>query len=376
MLIFIPILAMLLLEFVVPGKKRISIKTFFIVFGLVFLLFLGIRTSVPSGSIYPEGEAISRVRGEVSYLLHKKDWQKKPVFILEGSSATAFGVNGRLLEKFLLEKGIDVTVLQLSLSGASHFERLFMLRLFLEELGKTQSKQLQKAPGILFSEVFDAYDQNLLYLFSKEAYTQRTMTWMTPSIAWNAWKSRSLNNQGSEVSSWMLLEHLFLNQFSVGQYSSMLPLNYQKKMDGFFPLSGTKKGFDYKKVRGDFKQNATVQEISSQLLSKAWKIYYDLLYQDLSGVLQGLVFYALPTLEVSRRSYQYAFAAHLPPQTIILGPASLENMKVFLEERYWYDGVHPQGKGAVVMTQWLADQIAAKWPQIKSSHWNLKSTDF
>lgn len=58
-----------------------------------------------------------------------------------------------------------MTLLKFSLPGANHFERLFMMQVFLQELGKIPRDELKQAPAILLSEVFDAYDQNPIYLF-------------------------------------------------------------------------------------------------------------------------------------------------------------------------------------------------------------------
>lgn len=105
------------------------------------------------------------------------------MILLVGSSATQYGVNGVALEESLVEVGLAVTVLQFSLAGANHFERLFMLRLFLEEIGKKHRKELSKTTTLLLCEVFDAYDQSPLYLFNKEAYTRRAITWLEPHQA-------------------------------------------------------------------------------------------------------------------------------------------------------------------------------------------------
>ena len=365
MLVLIPILIMLALEFIVPGKKRITATSFFFLVGGGFFLFLLLRFFVPTAWIYPEGDAVTRVRGQVEHLLSTKDWQKKPVIILEGSSATHYGINGALLEKLLAAQDMPVTVLQFSLSGANHFERLFMLQVFLEEMGARHCEELKKAPTLLLSEVFDAYDQEPLYLWQKEAYSARAFVWTTPRNLLAAWQG--VGEQGSYF--WSLLEHLLLHQFSVGIFSSMQPLNYRKKMESFFPLTGTKKTFHYAEAQKTFEKAITAPAVNAALSLPGWKSYYQELHQEFGEVVGFMGFYALPTLEAQRGSYQLAFAHCLPSRTTMLGPASPAFMKSLLHEEIWFDGVHPQSQGALLFTQWLADEIVKNWSQLLARPW-------
>ena len=375
MLVLIPILAMLALEFIVPSKKKPSVKMLLSIICGGFIFLVVMRLLLPTAWIYPEAETVVRVRWQVDHLLKTKEWQKKPVLIFEGSSATEYGINGRALEQMLAKRGIPVTVIQFSLPGANHFERLFMLQLFLEELGKKHCEELAAAPTLLFNEVFDAYDQDPLYLFKKEAYSLRTIQWLHPWNALIAWKAAHVNDgTKNDISSWTLLEHLLLNHFSVGIFSSLEPLNYKKKMNAFCPLNGTKKTFNYTKTAQEFEASLLLPPATNALKipSTGWHVYYKELYEELGGICHSLVFYALPTLEPQRRAYQVAFAEHLPSTTTLLGPASPDFMKALLREGNWFDGVHPQGAGAILFTTWMAEEIAEHWSQILATRWKVE----
>ena len=100
-----------------------------------------------------------------------------------------------------------------------------------------------------------------------------------------------------------------------------------------------------------------------------WSSYYQELQHQLEPVVSFMGFYALPTIEPQRRVYQLAFSQKLPPNTTMLGPASLDVMQSLLKEEYWFDGVHPQGSGAILFTEWLAQEIVSKWPGILSKSW-------
>jgi hypothetical protein len=371
MLVFIPIIAMIVLALIMPGTKKVNGRSFLLVLGVVFFLFLILRSFLPASFIDPEGEAVVRVRSQVDHLLKHQGWQQHPVVILVGSSATQYGINGIEIEHLLLQAGLPVTVLQFSLSGANHFERLFMMRLFLKEIGLQHREELQKAGVILLCEVFDAYDESPLYLFQKEAYTRRAITWFEPTQAWGAWNAWRASGTFRDLSLWVLWEHLLLNRFAVGSFSSLEPVNYNKKIEPFFPLTGIKKTFDYHDAEKTFKKTET-KALSPQLYS-GWKSYYQTLFQEMGGIITSLGFYALPTLEPQRRSYQNAFAAALPPHTTMIGPASAEFMNSLLNEKNWFDGVHPQAQGATIMTRWLAEEILEKWSSLMNTRWKMST---
>lgn len=334
--------------------------------GVIFL-FLILRSFLPASLVDPEGEAVVRVRSQVDYLLKHKGWQQHPVIILVGSSATQYGVNGLALEQLLIQAGLPATVLQFSISGANHFERLFMLRLFLEEIGAEHRGELKKAPTLLLYEVFDAYDESPLYLFKKEAYTQRAITWFEPTQAWASYKAWRASGRDKEISYWTLWEHVLLNRFAVGSFSSFETPRYNKKIEPFFPLTGTKKTFHYNETEKTFRETKVLPVFQS--LYPGWKSYYQTLFQEMGGIVTSLGFYALPTLEPQRRAYQDAFAAALPAHTTMLGPASGEVMNSLLDEKNWFDGVHPQGQGAMLVTRWLAEEILEKWTHLVETRW-------
>ncbi|MFZ4115978.1 MAG: hypothetical protein ACOYK6_04535 [Chthoniobacterales bacterium] len=374
-LILIPILAMLALGFIVPGKTPLKLKSFLGILLFFFSVLLGVRCLISSKWFYPEADAITHVHGQVDHLLRRPGWQKKPVLILEGSSATEFGIDPELLEKKLVEKGIDVTVLKFALSGANHFERLFMMQIFLEELGKLHRSELKQAPVILMSEVFDAYDQSPLYLFFKESNTQRSLVWLEPHNVLIAWRALQASSSEGENLYSIFLEHLFLNRFAVGIFSTLEPLCYHKKVSGFYPLQKAKGTFDYSKTQEAFEKAMVTSDASPKIAMPppGWRIYYRELYTQMGSIVHSLAFYALPVLEVQRRDYQSAFAAALPAHTLMLGPASPQFMKTVLQKNYWFDGVHPTGAGAPLFTEWLAEEISAHWVEILATRWKMEN---
>lgn len=317
-----------------------------------------------------------RVRAQVAHLLSVKDWQKKPVLIIEGSSTTAYGVNGRALERELTEHGRPVTVLQFSMLGASHFERLFMLQLFFQELGKQHLQELRQAPTILLSEVLESYDQEPLFTFRHRGYTNRSIEFLSPWNAYLTWKT-SYKKNTDDAFLRKIVKASSLNSFLGGIFSSFQPLNYRKQAESFCPVSEASKTFDYTKKAADLK-NALKNPPATNLVnipSEGWSVYYQELYQECSDTIHSLIFFPMPTLQPSEIIYQIAFSQHFPPSTIMLEPLFRDCMTdQLLQEKNWSDELHLKKEGASIFTQWLADQIIEHWSQILATPWKTNDT--
>jgi lysophospholipase L1-like esterase len=64
------------------------------------------------------------------------------------------------------------------------------------------------------------------------------------------------------------------------------------------------------------------------------------------------------TLERNRAAYQERFARGRPEGTAMIGPPGEAAMEEMLEEELWFDGVHSTAKGARVVTDWFARELA------------------
>ncbi|MBX9577046.1 MAG: hypothetical protein K2W97_01050 [Chthoniobacterales bacterium] len=376
MLVLIPIIAMLSLEFIVSGKRKPSAKTLLSMMGCGILFLIALRLVLPTAWIYPEGEATMRVRAQVTHLLSVKDWQKKPVLIVEGSSTTSYGINGRALEQILNDHGVPVTVLQFSMLGASHFERLFMLQLFFQELGKQHQQELRQAPTILLSEVLESYDQEPLFTFRHRGYTNRSIEFLSPWNAYLTWKTSCKKNTDDAFLR-KIVKASYLNVFLGGIFSSFQPLNYRKQAESFCPKSEVSKTFNYTKKATDLKNFLRHPPATSavEIPSEGWSLYYQELYQEYSDTIHSLVFFPIPTLQPSEIIYQTAFSQHLPPSTMMLGPLFRDRMTdQLLQEKNWSDELHLHKTGTSVFTQWLADQIIEHWSQILATPWKKNTT--
>lgn len=374
-LIFIPALVLVLLTLVRVGDAPSLKRAGLVWIGLLVVLVV-VRLFIPDQILYPRSEAVKRVQGQLKNLRTQKDWAEHPVLILEGSSVTLFGVNDADLQKKLRETGINATVLQFSMAGANHFERLNLLNLFFKSLTSKEREAFRNAQVTLLSEVFDAYDENPLYLFAREAYSERVIAYTSPRNSYEAWRAYRIykNGEGKNKETapvlWPLLENTLLNEFGVGTFSDMKLPERIKRTGGFFALTNSKASFDFQAAWTSFQSAlAAPTPISETVPYPQWQRYYETLQADVGDYVDHAGFYALPLLEGQRYAYQLAFAAHLPARTVMMGPPAAEVYQSLDQPEDWFDGTHPQEVGSRVFTDWLATEIIRQWPQLTRERW-------
>jgi hypothetical protein len=327
----------------------------------VFAVFLGIRALVPDESVFFASEVSRRVRAQV------EEFRKsgaRDFYIVEGSSVAAHGCDPEVLRQEIVARGLDVGVLQFSAQGANHFERAFLMEAFWRGLNDEEKARLQNGRVVLAGEVFDAYDKEPLYLFTKESLTERAKVYMSPSYAWAAWQAYWVSLPGNlsgmekmAISSKYLskiMERHLLNRFGAGALADMNSRARKKKTRAFFALEGSKQNFDYEgaeKSRRDF----APAQISGDAISPGWKACENFKSQKTSLWVDEEVFFAMPVLENNRLAYQINFKSN--SNKIVLGPATSIEMEAFYGKGNWFDGVHPTKKGAVLFSRWLAERF-------------------
>jgi len=159
-----------------------------------------------------------------------------------------------------------------------------------------------------------------------------------------------------------LLEHAMLNRFAVGVFSDMNPPPKREfRTPPFFGLSGKKGGFDFTATVELFEQ-AQADGNQAAGPGKAWAIYEKQMLAGPGRSMQSRGYIALPTIESARRNYQETFRNQRATGTQMIGPVSEAELEAYLQEDYWFDGVHFTGPGAEAYTDWLAGQILKKQP--------------
>ena len=219
---------------------------------------------------------------------------------------------------------------------------------------------MESAHVIFLNEVFDAYDQEPLYRFEKEAFTERTINFLNPVNAWKAWQAHRAVGEGASLApvqaASLLAQHALLNQLATGVFSNMKwPGGKRGRSPSFGTLPEPKLGFDFEQAARlwrDAGSRAMTNALPQANLSRQHLAEPLARYVDRSG------HYALPTIESSRAAYAASFAANVGLDEIIAGPPSREEVEPLLRQELWYDGAHPAGEGAKYFTAWLAEELA------------------
>ena len=330
--------------------------------GAVICLFLGIRAMLPDETVFFASEVARRVRGQVA------EFQKsnaRDFLVVEGSSVAAHGCDPKVLREEMAKKGEDACVLQFSAQGANHFERAFLMEAFLRRLAPGERERLGSGRVVVLREVFDAYDRDPLYLFAKDSYTERAKVYMSPEYAWAAWRAflAGMPSGISEMEKWrrglemggVVLDRLLLNRFAAGALSGMDARARKRRTGAFFPLQGVKEKFDFAAAAA-----ATVEwkddSVETDGLPPGWLAGREFFHARTKSWVDEEVFFAMPSLESHRRDYQLGFKRSF--EGLMVGPPSREDLELFLNKDYWFDGVHPTGAGALLFTKWLAEQLS------------------
>jgi hypothetical protein len=338
-----------------------------VVFSL-FAAFAVVRSFLPDEFFWPNSPVEQRARWAARHLKKKTGWEKHPVFILLGSSATNFSIDHELLECILAEKGTPATVLSFAMIGQTHLERRYAVEAFLRQIGGEGRRKLASARVALMHEIFDAYDRNPLYRFEKEAFTERYIQFLNPANAWRGWKAYEAQLASEPQSPrWsvaaLLSHHALLNQFAVGSFSDMKWPGERKRIDRtFLALEQPEAGFDFQKAAAAWQTGIRSSDrIPDHTLPyEQWSRSMQDIFQVMEPYADEIGFYSLPVLEQARADYAEDFALALDdPQSPVLPLPTKEEVAHLLSGELWFDEVHPTASGARKFTEWFAGRVAS-----------------
>jgi hypothetical protein len=208
---------------------------------------------------------------------------------------------------------------------------------------------------LFLAEVFDDYDRNPLYRFSKEAFTERVILFLNPSTALRAWEAyaKQLENEPGlprYETMGLLFQHVLLNRFSTGAFASMRPTVRLRKTPPFFPLDGSKDTFNYEEAVRNMDRLLDGSHSISGLPFPQWRISDNQLRKAIAPYVDYHGFYCLPVLEPARADYQNSFLASQSPDIPIVRPPNAKELKSLQQKDYWLDGVHPTGSPRALLT--------------------------
>jgi len=360
-LVLVPVAVLVALALVKPAGGTLSVRAALASVFAALLALAMVRSLLPEELVRPDSEVMRRCRWLANHLRDTKGWEKSPVVIITGSSATMFGLDPQRIERRLREEGSPATVLSFSMSGATLHERRYMLENFLRLVDVDTRQKLAAADLIVLGEIFDAYDQNPLYRMEKEAFSERLIQFLNAGNAWKAWQAYLRQREMEPglplfLPASLLAQHALLNALAVGALSDMqLGSGKKRKTEPFFALEGKKGNFDYNQMLRYLENARPVPRDFSLPLPQA-KLGLEQMLEPLQSYPHRLGFYSLPMLEPHRTAYAAALRRSLPG-SIFIGPPARSDLEAMLAEDCWFDGVHPTGKGAVMFSDWFAGQL-------------------
>jgi hypothetical protein len=349
-----------------PELKAAQVKTFVAAMVVVLLWMVGAHFWLPLPHAFPNITS-ARVKAFCVEHLH----QSKPVpgeyiLIIEGSSVTSRGVDGVALERSLRTAGIPVTVIQLSLSGANHLERLQLLQNFADSLSSVDWKRLRESRLILGHEVQALYDRDPLLNYGNNPFTPTTLAYSNPAnlptlLNWitNRYDLRELWKHRSELQ--LIATQFLYNALRISYLQHWDPANQAVPCAGFQP----------EPKRPDFQPAGLlpVEFPPSPILSGRnayprithWNVARDVAFRSIfKGAVCSELFFSLPGWLEYEFNYDNWWSETHPDQPFFNGNGPQIRGRL-RDPRLWNDPGHLADSGAAIYTEAFAQFLRQNW---------------
>lgn len=284
------------------------------------------------------------------------------VILVEGSSYTARGLDGAMMAR-LLSRGsaTRTSVVQMSLDGANHFERTWLLGIALDQLARRDVAALEHKEVILLLEIQRGYDFAPMNGFVRNLRTWRTYAYMTPGNSLNGLRAvGSLDGRAPESVVELLVpatEHAMVNGLGIGMARRGVSLSELDPVGGYQPLRSSKRGYRHGEGMKDVLHRA--QEMRGSTVTPVERLSWveDIRIRRyralLGGMLDSMAFFAIPSTETEDLEHVSAFCARVRDMPCLeyRDPALLKRLQ---RRPDWNDARHMRVSGAEKFTRWFA----------------------
>jgi hypothetical protein len=377
-LILIPTLAFVALHFVKIHPLRGGLRRAIAVWAVLFVAAALILAHFPAALFYPKNEALQSMQSELYRLAVKPLKKDEVVVLIQGSSAVAACVKPRLLERLLREKNLPARVFVLSVAGSNHFERLELLRQWLAQLTPAQAQAFRKARVVLLREVLLSYDENPLNGFVENAFGDRSIAYTTPAnaipmlrTAWAESRADDSSDAPAPTLAPLIVGHLLFNVFRVGtipsvQVAKAAYSNHGAAAAARQTTAPRAAAFDYAGAVGEYREQMARTKAAKPIPTAfSWQPIHDReLLRVTGGEVDAVGYLTTPHISPNPRRYEKKHLDALDVGTVRFDGGSDAVLALLDQPQYWRDHVHLTPAGGEVYTRWLADQLAAAWPQI------------
>ena len=283
------------------------------------------------------------------------------IIIIEGGSHAARAVNFRVIENQLKDRGYSSLVLQFAVTGANHFERLWLLTLFSEILPEESWHDLSRRNVVLLREASLIYDNSPIEQFQYNLYRDRTIAYLEP---WNAILAAYAvvlhsTTQDSQIP-WGNMKELFLHGLLSG-----LNIGVVHRLDWYHHIDLLKPIYMLKKQETSFKFDGLHpiwEEIKEKPeikpLNLSWKEKtVDVRIKTIIKCPVSLAFFSVPVTRNGYANYLARYKKSYPDAFVIPYSNDMDFLTRLDDSTCWYDISHLLKKGALLYSNWLADEL-------------------
>lgn len=282
------------------------------------------------------------------------------VILLNGSSLSHRGVDGRRLEDALSERlRVRVAVAQLSIPGSNHLERDLILRRLTKALSANGKKKLATMPVLVLWEVHQGYDANPLAHFDRNQGTARAFDHLDVrnGFYWARLVAQTSASARKDALIWApeVVRHMAISAAGVGAFEWHTPRSDLIELEGFVQARQRL----VPKV-ADLAHNVEKMKLEPEQVIPAYVDTHLIprYLARLASQRKSVIFFSPPTRVVWQMAYVNQFCEQRP-LSVCVGFANRNLLRSLDDRRYWFDGSHLSVEGAVVYTDWLAPVLAS-----------------
>jgi hypothetical protein len=350
------------------AERRASpARMFMAAMGVLLLWIIGADFWLPLTAAYFNTPSAQVAAFCVEHLHQTKPVPGEYILIIEGSSVTTRGLDGAALERSLRTAGVPVTVLQLSLSGANHLERLQLLENFANSLSLDDWRRLRESRLIFGHEVQALYDRDPLLNYGENPFTSTTLAYSNPDnlptlINWIA-DRYDLPELWHRRSNLQLVATQFLyNALRVSYLQMRDTPSSAAACAGFQPAP---KRTDFRPVGLlpiDFPPDPVLSGRQAYPRITRWNLGRDAAFRSVfKGIVYSELFFSLPDWLPYEFNYDNWWSVAHPNQLFFNGNRSQIRARL-REPELWNDPGHLATSGAKIYTEELAQFLKKHWP--------------
>ena len=348
------------------GKRAVA-RMFLVALVVLLLWLVGAHLWLPLPIAYLNTTDAQVNAFNLQHLHESQPVQGELILIIEGSSVTSRGVDGAALERSLRGAGIPATVLQLSLSGANHLERLQLLQNFANSLSSNDWKRLRESRLVLGHEVQALYDRDPLLNYGNNPFTPTTLAYSNPDnlptfLTWMAgrYDLRELWNRRSDLQ--LMAVQFLYNALRISYLQLREAASTVALVAGFQPTQQRSEFQPIGLLPVDFPSEPILFGRQAYQRVTRWNATRDAAFRSIfKGAVRSELFFSMPGWLPYEFNYDNWWSTAHPTQLFFNGNKAEIRAKL-REPGLWNDPGHLANAGAEIYTNEFAEFLKEHWP--------------